>query len=433
MRLYIDPGTGSMLFTILIAVFGALIYLFRALRIRMGTLLNRDKEAEKEGIVLPLVIFSDHRRYWTVFEPICDELERRGQSAVYMTESEDDPALEKQYEHVRCEWIGEGNKAYARLNFLRAKVLLSTTPGLDVYQWKRSRDVSWYVHIPHLPSDLTTYRMFGLDYYDAVLLSGEYQGEQIRKLEKLRGLPEKELEMVGIPFMDRMRERLEALPPLPGKEGEDKTVLIAPSWGKSGILSAYGGEILDALLQTGYRIIIRPHPQSFTSEKAMIDRLMAQYPDGEKLEWNRDNDNFEVLHRSDILISDFSGIIFDFTLIFDKPVIYADTSFDNGVYDCYWLDEPLWTFETLPKLGLQLKREDLPRVKELIDLCLDNPEYQAAREKARRETWAYIGEGTGRTVDYLMKKLAEKTDSEEKKRACMKKTEASSIIKFIIV
>ena len=424
MRLYIDPGTGSMLFSIMIAVFGALIYLFRTLKVRMGTLLSRNRENRKEETVLPLVIFSDHKRYWNIFEPICDELEQRGQSAVYMTESEDDPGLQKHYEHIRGEWIGEGNKAYARLNFLRAKVLLSTTPGLDVYQWKRSRDVSFYVHIPHLASDLTTYRMFGLDYYDAVLLSGVYQRDQIRKLEKLRDLPEKELEIVGIPFMDRMRERLQALPPRLKANGKEKTVLVAPSWGKSGILSVYGGEILDALLQTGYRIIIRPHPQSFTSEKDMIERLMEQYPEGEKLEWNRDNDNFDALYRSDILISDFSGVIFDFTLIFDKPVIYADTSFDKGVYDCYWLDEPLWTFETLPKLGRQLKREDLPRVKELIDQCLNDPGYQAARDEARRETWQYIGEGTVRTVDYLMKKLTEKPvpdgekpDGEEKESA----------------
>ena len=61
MLLYIDPGTGSMLFSIMIAIFGALIYLFRTLKVRMGTFLSRNKEAEKREAALPLVIFSDHK------------------------------------------------------------------------------------------------------------------------------------------------------------------------------------------------------------------------------------------------------------------------------------------------------------------------------------------------------------------------------------
>jgi CDP-glycerol glycerophosphotransferase (TagB/SpsB family) len=58
------------------------------------------------------------------------------------------------------------------------------------------------------------------------------------------------------------------------------------------------------------------------------------------------------------MISDFSGVIFDYSLVFDRPVIYADTSFDKSPYDAAWLDEPLWTFRILPSLGIPLKKED---------------------------------------------------------------------------
>ena len=104
--------------------------------------------------------------------------------------------------------------------------------------------------------------MFGIDYYDAILLSGQYQVEQVRALEKLRALPAKEIVKVGIPYMDDMLARLHADPPLPEHE---RTVLLAPSWGESAILKKYGGRIIDTLLATGYHIIIRPHPQSFPS------------------------------------------------------------------------------------------------------------------------------------------------------------------------
>ena len=136
--------------------------------------------------------FTDSKRYWNVFGPICEEMEKRGQRVLYLTASEDDPALEQPYQHVKAEFAGKGNRAYARMNMIRADVVLSSTPGLDVYQWKRSRDVKWYVHIPHQISDLTSYRMFEIDYYDAILLTGAFQRRRIRMLEKLRNLPEKE-------------------------------------------------------------------------------------------------------------------------------------------------------------------------------------------------------------------------------------------------
>ena len=407
MRLYIDPGTGSMLFTILIGVFGAGIFFLRNVFLKLRFLLSGGRQERQTQNAIPIAIFADSKRYWNVFEPICDELERRGQPAVYMTASPDDPALQKKYEHIHCEFIGEGNKAFARLNLLKADLLLSTTPGLDVYQWKRSRNVKRYIHIPHAASDITLYRMFGIDYYDAVLLSGEYQIRQIRELEALRGLPAKDLAIVGLPHMDEMKNRLDAVGPVPD---HPRTVLLAPSWGPSAIFSRFGGQVIDALLQIDCHIVIRPHPQSFASEKKMLDELMARYPASDRLEWNRDNDNFEVLRRCDVLISDFSGVLFDFSLVFDKPVIYTDTEFDKAPYDAAWLEEELWTFAVLPRIGQKLTSDSLQDLGTIIESCLQDPRFQAGRQAAREETWQYIGQGAVRTADYLTETLRRLSD-----------------------
>lgn len=411
MKLYIDPGTGSMLFTILIGVIGAAIYSLRMLLIKIRFKLSGGK-VELNNKRIPFVIFSDHKRYWNIFEPICREMNARGKDVVYMTASEDDPALKCPYEHVKAEFIGADNKAFARLNFLNASVVLSTTPGLDVYQWKRAKDVQYYVHIPHAASDITLYRMFGIDYYDALLLSGEYQMNDIRKLEEIRNLPAKELELVGIPYMDEMATRHEKAEPAPE---HPRTVLLAPSWGPSALFSVYGSKIIDVLLKTGYHVVVRPHPQSFTSEKEMIEKLMAEYPESEQLEWNKDNDNFDVLRRSDILISDFSGVIFDFALVYDKPVIYTDPKFDVSVYDAWWLDTPLWTVSALPRIGCELTEDNMENLKELIDTCLLDPRYAEGRRCVKAETWAHAGEGAKRTVDYLINKYEQLARLEEDK------------------
>ncbi|SHE94616.1 CDP-glycerol glycerophosphotransferase family protein [Schwartzia succinivorans] len=398
MRLYIDPGTGSMLFTILVGLIGAAVFSIRMFWVKVRFFFSGGKKVKMDGARIPLVIFSDDKRYWSIFEPICRELNHRGQEVVYMTASADDPALNTEYEYVKAEFIGEGNRAFAKLNFLQADIVLSTTPGLDVYQWRRSPEVHYYVHILHMPNDATLYRMFGLDYYDAVLLSGDFQVQQIRELEKLRELPPKELVKVGIPYMDEMKKRLISAPILAEHE---RTVLLAPSWGPEAIFSKIGDEILKILLSTGWHIIVRPHPQSFTSEKELMDNLMEEYPPSEQLEWNRDNDNFEVLRRSDILISDFSGVIFDFTMIYNKPVIYTAGELDTSVYDAWWLDTPVWTTTVLPKLGRELSKENLNNLKEIIESCLTDDLYSKGRDEVRKEAWAYPDEGAVRVVDYL--------------------------------
>ncbi|NLH62592.1 MAG: CDP-glycerol--glycerophosphate glycerophosphotransferase, partial [Erysipelotrichaceae bacterium] len=269
-QLYIDPGTGSMLFTILIGLIGAGIYSLRMLFVKLRFLVSGGKKVAVNENKIPFVIFSDNKRYWNVFEPVCQELDHRGVDVVYMTASADDPALTCPYEHIKGQFIGEGNKAFAKLNFLNAGIVLSTTPGLDVYQWKRSKDVQCYVHMLHAASEVTMYRMFGIDYYDAILLSGQFQQDDIRHLEKLRDLPAKELVRIGIPYMDEMKKRLTAAGEVPE---HPTTILLAPSWGPEGLLTKYGEKIIQPLLDTGYHIIVRPHPQSFASEKELMDSL----------------------------------------------------------------------------------------------------------------------------------------------------------------
>ncbi|MBR4435033.1 MAG: CDP-glycerol glycerophosphotransferase family protein [Clostridia bacterium] len=424
MFLYIDPGTGSMLFTILIGVLGAGIYLLRNVFSKIKFIFTGGKRASGDDGRADFAVFTDSKRYWNVFKPIMDEMERRGQKVLYLTASPDDAALNENYEHITAKFAGEGNKAFARMNMLKADVVLSSTPGLDVYQWKRSRDVSCYVHIPHAASDITIYRMFGIDYYDAVMVSGDYQREQIRKLEALRGLPEKDVPLIGITYMDEMKKRLDSAPPI---EKTGRTVLLAPSWGPSSIFSKYGGRIIDALVKTDNNIVIRPHPQSFTSENEMLDALIEKYPESDRLIWDRSTDNFEVLRRADILISDFSGVIFDFMLVFDKPVIYADTEFDTSVYDAWWLDEELWTFKTLEKTGVKLNENDFDDIGRIIDSCIDSETFGAERERARMETWANIGSAASLAADYLIamrEKVVTTREKDAEKTAKKQKTNA---------
>lgn len=413
MLLYIDPGTGSMLFSMVIGLVTALVFAGRALAVKLRFLFTGGNSREMQKRKNPIVIYSDSKRYHNIFAPICDAFEEKKQHLIYYTQSPDDPLLEKKYEYVVCEFIGEGNKGIARMNLLQADVCLSTTPGLSVLQWKRSRDVGCYVHIPHAVSDFSTYRMFGLDYYDAVLINGENQERFIRKTEDYWKIKAKELVMTGSVYMDEAAKHLVDLEEHTC-DIDHPTILVAASWGENTLLKRYGSKLLKPLVETGFPIIIRPHPQSYVSEVDMLEELQKEFPPSEHLEWNRDVDNLAVLNRADLMISDFSGVIFDYSFLFERPVFYADIDFDKSVYDADWFDEEPWDTKVLPEIGRKIQESEFSDIKNIILNALQDQKLARGIEKVKEDCWRNRGGALEATVDYLIRKQSEISETEQK-------------------
>ena len=404
--LYIDPGTGSMLFSIVVGAAATLFFLGKAAFLKIKMLFS----AKKNGVAVTVdtnfkkyVIYNEGMQYWNVFKPVCDEFEKRGIELIYYTSAQKDPCFEAGYKFVKPEFIGEGNMAFVRLNMLSAGFVLMTTPGLQVYQLKRSKNVKHYSHVLHMPNDATTYRLFGLDYFDSVLLTGDYQKEDIRFLEEQRGINKKELVTVGCTYLDVYKENIAKIP---DEENHPFTVLVSPSWGDVGILKKYGEKLLDPLAATGWRIIVRPHPQSKKSEADMLERLESRYKDNKNIEWDYERQNIFSLKKADIMISDFSGIIFDYTFLCDKPVMYVNAGMDLKPYDAYDLgDKQLWQYKSLEKFGKQLDEKDFANIKEVIQNMSDSKELAAARAEAKAQSWMHIGNAGKNIVDYMVAKV----------------------------
>ena len=411
LTLYIDPGTGSMLFSVFIGAAATLLFLARAVFLKIQLLFagKKAREALKAGRK-KFVIYNEGKQYWNVFKPILDEFENRGLELSYLTSDASDPALEGGFKFVKPEYIGQGNKAFARLNIVVADLVLMTTPGLDVYQMKRSKNVGHYAHVRHGTGDATMYRLFGIDYFDSILLTGDCQKDDIRYLEKARGTKEKELVTVGCSYLDELKKKMDAIPK---EEGHNFTVLVSPSWGPSAILSKYGERLLDPLADTGWKIIIRPHPQSAKSEPQILERLKERYQDRGNIEWNFDRDNIYAMKRADIMISDFSSIIYDYTFLCDKPVMYVNAALDLRMYDASEVYNPdgsvkkAWQFETIEKIGIELKEEQFAKIKQVIQEASDSPALAAARKAAKEQAWMHIGSAAKNIADFMIKKQGE--------------------------
>ena len=231
---YIDPGTGSMLFAVLTGIISTLFFAGKTFFIKIKTMpfwFDKTKEktvSERKNYVF----YSEGRQYWNVFKPVVEEFIKRGIACYYYTSDEQDPGLLVDSEYVTSSFIGKGNKAYSKLNMLEADVCIMTTPGLDVYQLERSKGVKHYCHILHAVDDTTLYKLFSFDYFDSMLLTGEYQKESIRELEKKRNTRQKDLYVTGCTYLDVLSSKIKTMN---SEKNTDKpVVLVSPSWGKTG-------------------------------------------------------------------------------------------------------------------------------------------------------------------------------------------------------
>lgn len=216
---------------------------------------------------------------------------------------------------------------------------------------KTFKGVKKYVHITHSPGSIGVYKMYSLDFFDVVLLNGNHQIEDIRELEKLRGTKEKDLFVVGSTYLDQLNKKLNEI--RISSNIERDAILIAPSWGSNGLLKKFGEKLIDSVLTLNYKVIIRPHPQSSISEKEMINSLKKIYKDNNNIEWDHNTDSSHSFLRSIAMISDFSGVIFDYSFLMEKPVLIPDFEYKKDGFDAYFLKDDIWQLKVLPKISIK--------------------------------------------------------------------------------
>lgn len=372
---YLDPGSGSLLLSAILGVTYTIFYLIKGgyYKIISGfsSILNiKIKDREKLGIVF----FSEGGQYWNTFKPVVDALIESKVTVNYWTQDNNDIGLKVDSEYFHGKNIGKGNRAFAKLNALEANICVMTTPGLDVFQIRRSKGVKHYCHIIHAPTT-GTYKLYSFDYFDSVLCSGQHQIDSIRELEAKRSTKQKVLLETGCAYMDVLKDKLENYDKVENSNvnNAEPTILLAPSWGDNGLFKLFGGNIIRILLNAGFKVIVRPHPQSFIVESDMLSSIEKQFAGtSSDLVWDKSPDNFESLRKSDLMISDLSGVVFDYAFIFQKPVVTIKFQLDLRGLDANHLDSEIWELGVLKDIGHQLDENDLENLPEIIRQILLN-------------------------------------------------------------
>ncbi len=402
---YLDPGTGNVLIYAIISMLGAGLYLAKsfgfAVLKRLG-LLKADKQGMATGHEA-LVIFSEGKAYWYTFKPIVEALIAAKRPFRYLTMDIEDPALTIENDYMLSRYIGTGSAAFARACNVRALLMLATTPNIGTpgYPMPKPAYVQCLAHVLHGVGDVSTYRKYSLDHHQAVLMMGDFMLPTIRHLEALRGLEAKECVSVGIPYLDELASHARKK----ASSSNPPVILVAPSWGDKGCLAVCGFGFIEQLAKAGYQVIVRPHPQSRIMEQALLDQVQAGLAAYPNISFDFAMDSTASMSRADLLISDKSGIRYDFAFLYEKPVITFDIPFKNPESFEMADMEYVWENETASALGPVLPASELEDILPLVERALN---LQTTDLAAFRQTYVHnFGHAGVAAANWLIAKCSE--------------------------
>ncbi len=316
--------------------------------------------------------FSEGPNYYRTFDLILSEFLERGIPFTYLSMDESDPGLKLASENVSTFCLGRGTGFIYFMSMIKSRVVIMTTPGLQSLTLKRSPGVDHYVHIVHSPVGISSYRKFSFDYFDTIMCSGSHQISEIRQLEQVRSAAKKNLLETGCSYMDLLKQRNDDFVDKKGDESEDTTILIAPTWGSNGILGKYGMDLIETLLDAGYKIIIRPHPQQLYSEMPLLASLKKTTASFPNVSWDENPSGHKSMTASNIMISDLSGVIFDYAFIYEKPVITLDFPLETAGFEQEDLNGTIWELDMREKLGAVVSGDNLSLIPDRVRKVLSD-------------------------------------------------------------
>ena len=381
---------------------------------------NERKELEKFNKLSlderSIVFYSEDVSSFVHFEQIIYELTEKMKCQIcYVTSAKDDPMLISQNKRIKAFYIGLGAVRTQFFMELKAELLVMTMPNLETYYIKRSKVYPvHYVYIFHsIVSTHTIYRKGAFDHYDSIFCTGPHHIEEITATESVYSLNHKNLVEYGYGLLDKLQKNK----PLENQKNytkdEKKKIIIAPSWGKKGLLETKGIELVKILLDAGYHVTVRPHPMTIRKWPKKIKAIKNEFDNEPNFEMETDVSSFESIYSAYGLISDWSGIAIEYAFVCEMPVFYIDVSqkINNSSYNKIQCNPLEFSIRNL--IGKIISPNDLSSLPKVIESTYEeNNNFKTIIQEVRNKTIFNLGQsgikGAQEILQILDKKKANK-------------------------
>ena len=232
--------------------------------------LKLDKEEKK------IVVYSESKFYRKHFSELIENLCKNYEGTIHYVTSDFQDLL-FQNQNVKSYYIGSGLIRQIFFTILKCKILILTLNDLDNYHIKKSTGCDKYIYIFHGVVSCferecqNSYTKNALKNYDTLFCVGDYQINEVRKIEEIHGDNKKELFKCGYFLLDYLNK-------FSKKNIMSKnTILLAPSWSrlKDNLFDTHSFRIVNILLENKFNVILRPHPEHYKRSLKLINKFYS--------------------------------------------------------------------------------------------------------------------------------------------------------------
>ncbi len=358
-----------------------------------------------------LVFYSENNGFYKYYAGMIEYILKNTNITIhYVTSDPDDSIFEKaeKNDKIKAYYIGE-KKLITLMMKMDADIVVMTMPDLENYHIKRSyiRKNIEYIYVPHGMDSLNmTMRTGSMDHFDTVFCTGKHQREEIEKTEEVYGLPKKNIVDWGYCLLDSMREDYKSVKKNPSAK---KSILIAPSWQKDNIVDSCLDELLDNLKGHGYKVTVRPHPQHVRHMPERMEQLKEKFADNDDIEIQTDFSSNSTVFEADMMITDWSGIAYEYAYTTCKPVLFINTPMKvmNPEYEKIGV-EPIniWMRHSI---GKSVNPDEMDKVAGVVEDMFNNSEaYSRQIDEFVHEYVYNLGNSAKVGGDYIINAVVRK-------------------------
>ena len=364
-----------------------------------------------------LVFYSENNGFYKYYQGMIEYILKNTNIVIhYITSDPEDGIFElaEKNQHIKAYYIGE-KKLITLMMKMDADIVVMTMPDLENYHIKRSyirKDIE-YIYIPHGMDSLNmTMRKGSMNHFDTVFCTGKHQKEEIEKTEEVYSLPKKNLVEWGYSLLDSMREDYQKSQK---KNDGMRSILIAPSWQKDNIVDSCLEELLDNLAGHGYKITVRPHPQHVRHMPERMEELKQKYSVDRDIEIQTDFSSNSTVFEADMMITDWSGIAYEYAYTTCKPVLFINTPMKvmNPEYKKIEI-EPIniWMRDSI---GATLNPDEMDKASVIVEKMFDDAAMYRSRIDNFVHEYVYnLGHSSEVGAQYIVNEIVKKIQEKKK-------------------
>ena len=370
------------------------------------TFFRKIPQAEKA-----IVLYVENENYYAYLEGLVTAL--TGQydlSVCYITSSPEDPILQTTNPRIKPLYVKTLLPFF--MIALNCRVCVMTLTDLNQFSFKRSIEPVHYVYAFHsLVSTHMMYRHGAFDHYDAILCCGPHQVQEIRQYETCHNRTPKQLIEAGYYRLERIYEAFRSPAAAPSPSDIKGTILIAPSWGEENVLESCGERLCTLLLEAGYAIIVRPHPETVKRSPELLALLTSVCGRNPNFTLETSVATDDALLRADVLITDCSGIALEYAFGTERPILFLDVPLKIKNQHFRELNiEPVELF-LRPKIGQIVSPEHLETVPQTLEALIEQRAAYADRIIELRTHYVYhFGQSSKIGAQYIYRLVTKKID-----------------------